>query len=596
MKSINERIEAVRKGLKKHNLHGIIIPSNDPHQSEYVSDYWKIREHFSGFTGSAGTLIVTQNEAALWTDSRYFLQVEKQCSGTVVEFQKQSIPHAPEHIPWLCNLLEKKSRIGIDFRLFSSSQMDYFKENASVKGIEIESYGSLINDIWENRPDQPNGIISDHSVEFCGESRKSKLNTVQKELSDEGADFNFISSLDEICWLLNIRSSDVDFTPLVTSYALIGNEISYLFVHENRIEYELMIALNQDKIEVLSYDSIESKLEALTRGKKIVASSSTLNYACLTSIQGELISRPSLVQHLKSIKNEIEIANAKSAMVKDGIALTQFFMWLEMHLESTTISEYDLGVKLESFRAQQEFYKYQSFGAIVGYKSNGAIIHYSAPEKGSSIISKEGVLLLDSGAQYENATTDITRTIWLGGTPSADLTKTYTLVLKGYIELEQAVFPKGTTGIQLDSFARMHLWKHGLSYGHGTGHGIGSYSMVHEPAQGFASSMTTFRGGTPHLENQFTTIEPGYYKEGEFGIRTENVVVSKEKLKSDHGSFIGFEPITLCPIETQLIDRALLLKHEIDWLNAYHQKVYDALASHLNDREKVWLKEKCKAV
>lgn len=596
MKSINERIEAIRKGLTKHNLQGIIIPSNDPHQSEYVSDYWKIREHFSGFTGSAGTLVVTQNEAALWTDSRYFLQVEKQCSGTVVELQKQSIPHAPEHIPWLCNLLEKKDKIGIDFRLFSSSQMDYFKENASEKEIEIENYGSLINDIWESRPDQPNGVISDHSIEFCGEHRKSKLKKVQEELSNEEADFNFISSLDEICWLLNIRSSDVDFTPLVTSYALIGNETSYLFIHENRIKPELMNALNQDKIEVISYDLIGSKLEDLIRGKKVVASSSTLNFACLSSIQGELISRPSLVQYLKSIKNEIEIENAKGGMVKDGIALTQFFIWLEAHLESNTISEYDLGVKLEAFRAKQEFYKYQSFGAIVGYKSNGAIIHYSAPENGSSIISNDGILLLDSGAQYENATTDITRTIWLGGNPSSDLTKTYTLVLKGYVELEQAVFPEGTTGIQLDSFARMHLWKHGLSYSHGTGHGIGSYSMVHEPAQGFASSMTTSRGAAPHFENQFTTIEPGYYKEGEFGIRTENVVVSKEKLKSDHGSFIGFESITLCPIDTQLIDRNLMLDHEIDWLNAYHQKVYEGLASHLNDDEKAWLKEKCQTI
>ena len=596
MKSINERVEAIQKGLKKHKLNGIIIPSNDPHQSEYVSGYWKIREYFSGFTGSAGTLVVTQNEATLWTDSRYFLQIEKECSGTVIELQKQSIPHAPEHIPWLCNVLDKKSKIGIDFHLFSSSQMDYFKENASLKEIEIKSYDSLINDIWESRPNQPNGIISDHSVEFCGESRELKINKIQTELSDEGADFNFISSLDEVCWLLNIRSSDVDFTPLVTSYALIGNERSYLFVHENRIEPELLKALNQDQIEVLPYDLIGSKLEELTRGKKVVSDSSSLNFECLSAIEGELISRPSLVRHLKSVKNDVEIANAKNGMVKDGVALTQFFMWLEAYLKSNTISEYDLGVKLESFREKQEFYKYQSFGAIVGYKSNGAIIHYSAPEKSSSIISNNGILLLDSGAQYENATTDITRTIWLGGTPSSDLTKIYTLVLKGYIELEQAVFPKGTTGIQLDSFARMHLWKHGLSYGHGTGHGIGSYSMVHEPAQGFASSMTTFRGGTPHLENQFTTIEPGYYKEGKFGIRTENVVVSKQKLKSEHGAFIGFEPITLCPIDTQLIDRKLMLTHEIDWLNAYHQKVYDGLASHLNDDEKAWLKEKCQAV
>ena len=593
MNPTNHRIRLIQQYLKEQNIDAVILPSNDPHQSEYVSDYWKIREYFSGFDGSAGTLVVTKNEAALWADSRYFLQVDQQCQDTVVKLHKQSIPHAPEHIPWLCGLLSKGSVISIDYRLFSLSQIAYLKENADTNEITIVDSRNLVDAIWTNRPIQPTSPIEDHSIEHCGESRASKIDKVRKELKAEQADYNFISSLDEICWLYNIRSSDVDYTPLVISYALIGMKSAHLFVHENRVNEVLLAKLNADGIEVLSYDSINEKLSVLTENKSTITSPSTLSYACASSIKGSIISKTSLVQHLKSIKNETEISNARSAMIKDGVALTQFIIWLNKHLESNTISEYDLGRKLETYRAKQALYKYQSFGAIVGYKANGALNHYSAPEEASSIISNDGVLLIDSGAQYENATTDITRVFWLGGDPSEELKKAYTLVLKGYIELETAVFPKGTTGMQLSSFARMHLWKHGLNFAHGTGHGIGSYSMVHEPAQGFATSMTTSRGSSAHLENQFTSIEPGFYKEGEFGIRIENVVISKQVMETEFGIFIGYEPTTLCPIEMLLINRDLMLDHEIDWLNRYHRNVYAKLESSLNQEERQWLKNKC---
>jgi Xaa-Pro aminopeptidase len=593
MNPTNERIQALRGAMKANGFDAVILPSNDPHQSEYVSDYWKIRAHFSGFTGSAGTLVVSQAEAAIWTDSRYFLQANQQCEGTAVNLHKQSIPHAPEHIPWVCKTLNDGAIIALDYRQFSVSQMEDLETHAASKSIQIKDLGNLIDQVWENRPLGPANAIVNHAIEHCGASRVSKINQVQQELLADEADFNFISSLDEICWLFNIRSTDVDFTPLVTAYALVGRSSTYLFVHENRIDSAFEAQLDDDIITVLSYDDVSSKLEELTDGKKVIASPATLNYACASSILGEIISKPSLVQHLKSIKNEIEIENAKSGMVKDGIALTQFLMWMEDYLQSNTISEYELGRKLESFRAKQALYKDQSFGCIVGYKSNGAIIHYSAPENGSSTISADGILLVDSGAQYENATTDITRTVWLGGVPSAEIKKAYTLVLKGYIELETIQFPRGTTGIQLDAFARMHLWKHGLNYGHGTGHGVGSYSMVHEPAQGFTPNMVTFRGVTRHDEHQFTSIEPGYYQEGGFGIRIENIVVSKVVNTTVHGDFLGFEAITICPIDTALIDRSLMLDHEIDWLNAYHEKVYNSLAEQLNNEEQAWLKSKC---
>lgn len=596
MNSINERIQGLRASLKAQSIDAIILPSNDPHQSEYVSDYWKIREYFSSFTGSAGTLVVTTEESALWTDSRYFLQVDQQCEDTEIQLHKQSIPHAPEHIPWLCQTLPNNSVISVDYRLFSLSQIEYIKEHAEPKNITLVDSGNLIDDNWSDRPAKPTHAIEDHALEHAGESRKNKIEKIRAELIEEEAQYNLVSSLDEICWLFNLRSSDVDFTPLVISYALVGLTTSHLFVHNNRISADLLAQLQEDNIEVHPYDNINEKLNELTENNKVITSSSTLNFSCASSILGELQLKPSLVQHLKSIKNEVEIVNAKSAMVKDGIALTQFFIWLSEHLENNTISEYELGRKLESFRAKQAFYKYQSFAAIAGYKGNGAIIHYSAPEEGSSTISNDGVLLLDSGAQYENATTDITRVLWLGGTPTSELKKMYTLVLKGYIELETAVFPEGTTGIQLDAFARMHLWKHGLNYGHGTGHGIGAYGMVHEPAQGFATSNMTSRGSSPHLENQFSTIEPGFYKEGEYGIRIENVVISKKVMETEYGTFLGLEPTTLCPIETTLIDRELLLDHEVSWLNNYHQKVYSLLESSLNQNERNWLKEKCQEI
>ncbi len=596
MSIINTRISALRTAMKTQGLAAYIIPSTDPHQSEYVNDYWKIRTYFSEFTGSAGTLVITQKEAALWVDSRYFLQVTKQCKESEIKLHKQSIPHAPEHIPWLCDILDKNDTIGLDYRQFSKSQIDYLVENALSKNIQLQNDAVLIDRIWTDRPQLPTNKISHQPIEFSGESTQSKLQKLHTEIRLQKADYAFISSLDEIAWLYNIRGTDVDYTPLVISYALVGTKESFLFCNKNRFDASLLETLKKDNITVLEYDALANKLPSITEGKVILTDPSSLNYACFDAINGSFVYQKSLIKELKAIKNSVEISNAKNCMEKDGVAMTQFFMWLESEIEQREISEYEIGRTLDSYRQKQAHYKGESFAAIVSYKNNGAIIHYTAPKEGSTMVKNEGILLIDSGAQYQNGTTDVTRTTFLGKEATDDEKKSFTLVLKGYITLETIQFPKGTVGMQLDSFSRMHLWKHGLNFGHGTGHGIGSYGMVHEDAQGFAASMTTSRGSEVHKENQFTTIEPGFYKEGAYGIRTENVVISYIKQTTSYGDFIGFEPITLFPIDTRLIEFKLMSNEEINWLNNYHQKVYSTLSPMLNPQEKQWLADKCKEI
>lgn len=589
-------IDLLRNYMELKQLDAIIIPSADPHQSEYVADYWKLRAYFSGFTGSAGTLIVTSKDAVLWTDSRYFLQVELECKDTEVKLHKQSIPHAPEHIPWLCDILSENAVIGLDFRQFSKSQIDYLIAHAESKNIRLQHEKDFGDKIWEDRPNLPNAPVAMHPLEFSGESTAAKLQKVQYEIRNHNADYYFFSALDEIAWLFNIRSQDVDFTPLVTAYAFVGKTKTLLFCDKNRFSKEAIETLLKLDVIVENYATAFDTLPVITKDKTIIADAGSMNYAIFKSSLGKWVFQNSMVKELKAIKNNVEIEGAKACMIKDGVALTQFFIWLEKELEQRAISEYEIGQKLESFRKLQEHYVGESFAAIVGYKGNGAIIHYTAPKKGSAMVSQNGIILIDSGAQYKNGTTDITRTLWLGGEAPQKIKTAYTSVLKGYIELEQLQFPLGTTGVQLDAFARMHLWKNGLNYPHGTGHGIGSFGMVHEPAQGFATGATTSRGTTKHLPNQLTTIEPGCYVTDEFGIRIENIVISKTATETDFGKFLEFKPLTLCYIDVQLIDMHMLTIAEKIWLNNYHQQVVTKLSPHLNEQEVLWLKTKCKPI
>lgn len=590
---INKRLENLRQQMTKYQLDAVIIPSTDPHQSEYVAKHWKVREYFTGFTGSAGVLVLNQNEAALWTDSRYFLQFEDECKDYNLNLHKQSIPHAPEHVQWLCNSLEEETVIGVDFFQFSKAQIDHIKEVSSSKNIELKNIPNLVDEIWKNRPALPSFPVDIHPLEYSGETTASKIKKVQNIIETAKADYYLFSSLDEIAWLFNIRSKDVDFTPLVTSYALVGLDNTIIFCDRNRFSPSAIEAFSKLDIEVLDYDLAISEFQKLDSNKKIITDLSSLNYAVFNAIQSKFLFQNSIVRELKAIKNEIEISGSKNCMVKDGVALTKFFIWLENELATREISEYEIGKKLESFRQQQDLYTGESFAAIVGYKGNGAIIHYTAPKEGSAMVKNENILLVDSGAQYKDGTTDITRTVWLGGTPTEELKTAYTSVLKGYITLEQLQFPKGTVGMQIDAFARFHLWQQGLNYPHGTGHGIGSFGMVHEPPQGFTTNPATSSGRTAHLPNQLTTIEPGCYKKGVFGIRIENIVLSIAKQETEYGEFIGFTPVTLCPIDRQLIDKTLLTNREIEWYNSYHKMVFEQLSPMLNTNEKNWLKRMC---
>lgn len=589
-------IDLLRNYMELKQLDAVIVPSADPHQSEYVADHWKLRAYFSGFTGSAGTLIVTAENAALWTDSRYFLQVELECEDTEIVLHKQSIPHAPEHIPWLCDILPENAVIGLDFRQFSKSQVDYLIAHTEPKNIRLQNQEDFGDKIWEDRPNLPNSPVVMHPLEFSGESTASKLQKVQYEIDNHNADYYFFSALDEIAWLFNIRSQDVDFTPLVTAYAFVGKTKTLLFCDKKRFSKEAIETLSMLDVIVENYATTFDKLPVITKGKTIITDAKSMNYAVFKSSLGKWVFQNSIVKELKAIKNNTEIDGAKECMIKDGVALTQFFIWLEKELKQHNISEYEIGQKLENFRKLQDHYIGESFAAIVGYKGNGAIIHYTAPEKGSAMVSQNGIILIDSGAQYKNGTTDITRTLWLGGEVPQKIKTAYTSVLKGYIELEQLQFPLGTSGVQLDAFARMHLWKNGLNYPHGTGHGIGSFGMVHEPEQGFATGVTTSRGTTKHLSNQLTTIEPGCYVTNEFGIRIENIVISKTVRETDFGKFLEFKPLTLCYIDVQLIDELMLTTIEKEWLNNYHQQVVTKLSPHLNEQEVLWLKTKCKPI
>ncbi|WP_271393121.1 aminopeptidase P family protein [Aequorivita sinensis] len=590
---INKRLENLRQQMTKYQLDAVIIPSTDPHQSEYVAKHWKVREYFTGFTGSAGVLVLNQNEAALWTDSRYFLQFEDECKDYNLNLHKQSIPHAPEHVQWLCDSLEEEAVIGVDFFQFSKAQIDHIKEVSSSKNIELKNIPNLVDEIWKDRPALPSFPVDIHPLEYSGETTASKIKKVQNIIETAKADYYLFSSLDEIAWLFNIRSKDVDFTPLVTSYALVGLDNTIIFCDRNRFSPSAIEAFSKLDIEVLDCDLAISEFQKLDSNKKIITDLSSLNYAVFNAIQSKFLFQNSIARELKAIKNEIEISGSKNCMVKDGVALTKFFIWLENELATREISEYEIGKKLESFRQQQDLYTGESFAAIVGYKGNGAIIHYTAPKEGSAMVKNENILLVDSGAQYKDGTTDITRTVWLGGTPTEELKTAYTSVLKGYITLEQLQFPKGTVGMQIDAFARFHLWQQGLNYPHGTGHGIGSFGMVHEPPQGFTTNPATSSGRTAHLPNQLTTIEPGCYKKGVFGIRIENIVLSIAKQETEYGEFIGFTPVTLCPIDRKLIDKTLLTTTEIEWYNSYHKMVFEQLSPMLNTNEKEWLKRMC---
>ncbi len=590
----DEKVQALREAMKANGLDAYIIPSSDPHQSEYVADHWKSRAWISGFTGSAGTVVVTMEHAGLWTDSRYFIQAEEQLKGSQVVLHKLNIPHTPEHVQWICENIPDGSSVGCDARLFSVSQIRKLEKHLGTKGLKLKTGIDLINVLWTDRPALPNKPVFEHELKFAGKPRSSKMDELRSKLKSN--DYYLLTTLDDIAWLFNLRGSDVACNPVFYAYAIIGRKAAYLFTGPGNIDHDLKRALNNDGVIVKAYDEIENFLQFINPGEKILVDTTTANKQLFDAIPSDAVCEgKNLVIPAKAIKNETEIKHLRNVMRRDAVALLRLYRWLEKQVTDRGVPEAEVAEKLNEFRAEQDHYMGESFDAIVGFRGNGAIVHYK-PEYGTcAAITNDGMLLLDSGGQYLDGTTDITRTT-IFGAPTAEQKKDFTTVLKGYIQLDMAKFPNGTTGVQLDTLARIDLWKAGLNYGHGTGHGVGFFLNVHEGPQGFSPVPNTPRANTAFEPGMLTSIEPGVYKEGKYGIRIENLVLCREAEKTAFGDFLAFEALTLFPIELDLVEADRLSKEERIWLNNYHDKVYKEVSPLLTEEEKVWLKTKCRAI
>jgi Xaa-Pro aminopeptidase len=590
--TVSEKMGLLRQQMATHQLDAYLVPSSDPHQSEYLSAHWQSRAWLSGFSGSAGTLVVLPEEAGLWTDSRYFIQAEQELAGSSIALHQQLVPHAPEHIAWLRDHLQPGARIGIDGRLFSAQQARYLEKQFYPKNIQLDYTLDLIAPIWADRPPLPEDPVYEHDITFTGQSRNEKLESIRQALAHPTSTL-LCSALDDIAWALNLRGSDIDCNPLFMAYLLISPAQATLYVAPEKISASLKSILEADHIILRPYEAVWHDLERLKDNTHICLDPSHTSIALYSRLDHTRITEiPSPIQHLKAIKNPTEIRHIRETMRKDGVALLRLLCWLESTLENNqhTITEYDVAQRLAAFRAEQPDYKGESFPAIVGYGANGAIVHYRPQKESAAAIHPEDLLLLDSGGQYLDGTTDITRTIALGP-PTAEQKRAYTLVLKGHIALASVRFPEGTVGMQLDTLARLPLWMDGLAYGHGTGHGVGFFLSVHEGPNGFAASPTTSRGATPFRPGMLTSNEPGYYPAGKYGVRIENLLLCTES--KEYPGFLHFETVSLFPIDTALIDIHLLHPEELQWLNDYHQKVFDSLAPLLEAEEVAWLKAKC---
>lgn len=596
--NINQRIQQLRKQMQKFQLAAYLIPSSDPHQSEYVAEHWKARSWISGFTGSAGTLLVTHDEAGLWTDSRYFLQAEKELAGTAITLHKQGIPGVPSLLSWLCQNLHAGSRVGLDGSLFSVQSVRHMQRKLDEHDIHLDYEHDLIDLIWSDRPKRPLSPVFPHPVRLAGLSRAAKLQQVRSQMAEVEASYYLVDTLDDIAWVLNLRGSDVACNPVFIAWLVIGKTSAFLFIDPGKVPKDLEENLRLDGIQLKPYDNIQPFLRNRQASERILMDTSTthiIHYQCIAEGQ-RLTNGANIIAPLKACKNAVEIGHIKEAMRKDGVALVGFFRWLEQVLQSNTYpTEYHLAQQLDAFRQKQKAYRGESFSAIVGYQSNGAIVHYKPSKTNSAVVRPEGLLLIDSGGQYLDGTTDITRTIALSP-PTADQKRHFTLVLKGHIALGQQRFPAGTTGIQLDTLARQHLWMAGMNYGHGTGHGVGFFLNVHEGPQSISSHAQSTRARIPLEPGMIVSNEPGYYLDGAYGIRIENLILCTQSMKNQQGNFLQFETLTLYPLDTQLIDLNLLTSEEISWVNKYHHQVYEELAPRLDDAARNWLQEKCQSI
>jgi Xaa-Pro aminopeptidase len=587
--SINNLSE-LQSVLKTNNIDAYIISSTDPHLGEYVPDHWRVIAWLTGFTGSNATAVVTCSFAGLWTDSRYFIQAENQLDGSGFTLMKSVFPDKREMLNWLSSEVKEGHRIALDGRTFSILFSRNIEASIRNKNIEIDYTADLISSIWEERPSIPLSKAFDHSVNFCGKERAEKIAEVQLVMKNSGVDYQLLTSPDDIMWLLNIRGDDVKYCPVINSFALVGSEQVLLFVDERQIPFKLAMEFDKLGVVMLPYDETEGMLTTLSGDSVIMLSTSSTSISLFKAIpQGiKIVEGISIPSRLKAIKNNIEIKNIEKAMIKDGIALTRLFFWLENYSEGIPLIESSVALKVDSLRSDQPDWIEPSFSTIAAWNKNGALPHYSPLTGNDSEIAGSGILLIDSGGQYLDGTTDITRTIAIGP-PTDEQKNDYTRVLKGMISLASAKFPEGTRGNQLDILARKALWEGGLNYGHGTGHGVGFCLNVHEGPQNIGpgpNSQTVLEPG------MLLSDEPGIYREGRYGIRIENLILCVEEGGTEFGKFLGFRTMSLCYIDKELIAPALLDNTEIMWLNSYHSSVYEKISPFLSDQEREFLKIK----
>lgn len=593
--AVNERILELRGLMSEKNIDAFIVPSFDAHQSEYVPEHWKARQWISGFTGSAGTVVVTQKEAGLWTDGRYFIQAENQLKGSEIKLFKMGQPGVPTYIEWIKEVLPVNGTVGFNGKSIPLSlYKDMMKEYKSNE-LSFETSYDLIGELWADRPAIPQVPIFTHDVKFAGKSRTEKLAEVRSEMQKLNANYYLLSSLDDIAWLLNIRGGDVPNLPVVTAYVLISQTGCQLFIDKSKVNDNVEKELAADNIEVLDYESIENAVASLKGEGSIIMDPEKTNVWLYKSVPEafEIVQEPNITTNLKAIKNCTEIKNMRNSQIKDGVALVKFLIWLDNSLGKENITEITVDEKLTEFRKQQELSMGPSFDTIAGYKDHAAMMHYKAVPGIEYSLEKEGMLLIDSGGQYLDGTTDITRTIVLGKL-TEEQKKDFTLVLKAHMGLATAKFLHGCTCTHLDILARRPLWEEGLDYRCGSGHGVGFLLSVHEGPQGFRRQPAI---NSVILEpGMILTNEPGIYREGKHGVRTENTMLVVDDFETEYGKYMKFDTISYCPIDLDGLDASLLTQQEKDWLNNYHKETYEKLSPFLSEEEKTWLKHETRAI
>ena len=588
--NINQRLSALREVMQREHLAAFIFPSTDPHQSEYVADHWKGREWISGFNGSAGTTVVTMTSAALWTDSRYFLAAEEQLKGTEYQLMKLKIEGTPTVAEWIGRECGPGAEVAVDGSCSSANSVkELIADLRRQGGITLRTNLDPLALIWTDRPPIPQNPVEIYPLEYAGEAAHDKIARIRKALRERHADGMLMAALDDIAWTLNLRGTDVHCNPVFVSYLLISSKDVTLYINKVKLPAEVIGYLKAEGIGVAPYEDVRKGLKDYFE-YNILLDPDEVNYTLYKSVTREIVEEESPVKRMKTVKNEREIAGFRSAMLRDGIAMTKFLYWLNSQLSTLHLPLTELSVsnELERLRSEQPLYRGLSFDTIAGYQAHGAIVHYEATPETDIPLKPEGFLLLDSGAQYLDGTTDITRTIALGPL-TEEQKRVYTLVLKGHIQIELCKFPSGASGTQLDILAREALWREGLNYLHGTGHGVGSFLNVHEGPHQIRMEWKP----APLVAGMTVTDEPGIYLAGKFGMRIENTLLVTPYQETEFGQFLQFESLTLCPIDTSPVIADMLLPEELDWLNAYHQRVFDTLSPHLSSSESAWLRTAC---